>query len=80
MVIVASLFLCYTQGHRQWIYNLACIGHQAPVHSKNTIRKCLYNNVMQVRILLGGSFGQNVDLFGKLIVDLFTKVWTFFTK
>ena len=38
------------------------------------------------KLMLGGSFGQNVDLFEKivdlftkLIVDLFTKVWTFFT-
>ena len=28
------------------------------------------------KLLLGGSFEQNVDLFGK-IVDFFTKLWTF---
>ena len=31
------------------------------------------------KLLLEGSFGQNVDLFDK-IVDHFTKVWTFFYK
>ena len=28
------------------------------------------------KLLLGGSFGQNVDLFGKT-VDLLYKLWTF---
>ena len=48
--------------------------------TEKSLKACIISKqACNQKLLLGGPFGQNVNLFGK-IVDLFTKVWTFSTK